>query len=216
VERVGAEDDATRERDLLARQPIGVPGAVPPLVAVANQPCNLVQLRHGLNDLLSRDGVLPDQRPLAIIERTGLVEHLVRDPDFPDVMELSRGEQFGAVVPKNAKLVGDGVAEMYNVVGVRARTSVARVERRGRHAHRRAPGRPCQVLIVRASMATPVAVAAYRLGSGRRIAVLRQSMKSYRVTHGLQRVSADGRKTTAQTFVHRLDLPKPGSCTGDR
>lgn len=107
-----------------------------------------------------------------VIEGTGLVEHLLRKPDLSDVVELARREQLGAVVPVDAKLVSDGVAEVNHVVTVRARAAAARLQRRGRHGHCCALCGPGQILLVSARVSAPVALAAPRSSAGREIAVL--------------------------------------------
>jgi len=109
VEGVGAEDDAASERDAPAGEPVGVPGTIPTLVAVTDQPRDLVELGHGLENFLSGGGVPADQRPLLLIQRSALLEHLLRYGDLSYVVQLSGGEHLGSPVSMEAELIGDRV-----------------------------------------------------------------------------------------------------------
>jgi len=88
VERVAHEDDARAERDLRSGQAVRVAAAVVALVARAHEPGDRHQRRCDAEDPLADDGVAAHERPLLVVQRTGLGEDAVRDRHLADVQQL--------------------------------------------------------------------------------------------------------------------------------
>ena len=83
-------DDPRRERGLLAREPVRIAAPVPVLVARAHDAGDAAEGGRGAKDPLADDRVLADELPLALVERAGLVEDLVRDGELAEVVQLGR------------------------------------------------------------------------------------------------------------------------------
>ena len=75
------------DRDRVAGQPVGIAAAVPALVLVADDPRDRAHAGDRAQDPLADHGVLAHDLPLARVERAGLVEDLVGDPDLADVVK---------------------------------------------------------------------------------------------------------------------------------
>ena len=88
VQRVGDGEDARREWDVGPGDAVRIALAVPPLVVGADDP-QPQALEEGdpAEHLLAEQRVRPHRAPLPIVERAGLLEDAVRDPDLADVME---------------------------------------------------------------------------------------------------------------------------------
>src|SRR5690349_2205038 len=87
VEGVADEDDPRLERDLPAGLLVRVAGAVPALVAAADDRAHLCEPLDRLEDPLAELRVHLDDRALLGRERPGLEQDARRDPDLADVVE---------------------------------------------------------------------------------------------------------------------------------
>src|SRR5262249_58350982 len=81
---VADEDDARLERDVHPGEAVGVAGAVPPLVAVADDRADLLQTVDRGDDPLAELRMRLHDRALVRGEPTGLREDLARDADLAD------------------------------------------------------------------------------------------------------------------------------------
>ena len=76
--------------NLLAGETVRVAGAVEPLVGGADDGRDAVERGRGAQDPLADQRVLADEGPLAVVERPGLVQDLVRHRELAQVVELRR------------------------------------------------------------------------------------------------------------------------------
>ena len=83
-------DDARRQGYRLARDAVGVTGAVPALVRGADDVADPAQRRGGGEDALADERVLADECPFVLGERARLAQDLVGHGDLADVVELRR------------------------------------------------------------------------------------------------------------------------------
>ena len=86
IEGVGHRDDARAERDLIAREALGIAGSVEPLVMVEHhrRELGVAELR---DELRSVHGVPLDHLELGVRQPPGLVEHGDRRTDLADVVK---------------------------------------------------------------------------------------------------------------------------------
>ena len=87
VEGVGERDDAGAERDALALQAVGIAGAVPALVVVADDGREVARHAQRVADALADLGVLAHDPELVLGQRPGLVQDVLGDADLADVVE---------------------------------------------------------------------------------------------------------------------------------
>ena len=87
VVHVGDAEYACHERDVLARERVGIALAVPPLVVAAHHRRDLPREIHVGEHLGPRCGMLPHERPLIVGELVGLVQHVRGDDELSDVVE---------------------------------------------------------------------------------------------------------------------------------
>src|SRR4051794_6710151 len=87
VVRVADEDDPRLERDLLARDAVGIAAAVPALVAVAHDLAHLLQLLDRRDDPLTELGMRLHDRALFRGQAAGLREDRALDADLADVVQ---------------------------------------------------------------------------------------------------------------------------------
>src|SRR5207237_2708134 len=86
--RVAGADDPGDERDRVADEPVGIPRAVPALVARADEAADVSeQAADALEHALALDRVPVDDLALLRGQPPRLVDDLVRDLDLPDVVE---------------------------------------------------------------------------------------------------------------------------------
>ena len=109
------------ERDLGAGEPVRIAGPVPALVTRADEAADLAeQAADGLEHRLADGRVRVHQRPLAGVERPGLVDQRSRELHLADVVQ-QRGQlgllPFARVEPQP---VGDGDDEVDDVAAVAA------------------------------------------------------------------------------------------------
>ena len=89
VERVADEDDARLERDLLARQPVGVAGAVHPLVARADDAARRPPAPARRTGSARRSTVCSRMSAhSSLVQAPGLVQDRVGDRHLADVVQL--------------------------------------------------------------------------------------------------------------------------------
>ena len=88
LERVRDGEDARCERDLLSRERVRIPAAVPALVVRADD-AEAFALEHGdaAEHLLAENGVRLHAPPLAAAQRARLLQDLVGDRDLADVVQ---------------------------------------------------------------------------------------------------------------------------------
>ena len=138
VPGVAGEDDARRERDRVADEPVRVAVAVPALVLVAHGAGDGLQAGDGREDALADHRVLAHEHPLRGVERAGLVEERVGDADLADVVEQGDGGELGHLLAAQAEAGADGDREVVHGVGVLAGVAVAGLEGRGERLDDRA------------------------------------------------------------------------------
>ena len=118
---VGDRDDPRAEADLLTRQPVGVAHAVPALVVLADRSTPVAQPRQQARDEADAlIGVPPDGVPLVVVERAALVQDLGRDGELAEVVDQRGPADPAAVLLRQAHLVGQGVDEGTDALGVAA------------------------------------------------------------------------------------------------
>ena len=128
VVRVGDEDDARAERDLVAAEPVGIAVAVPALV----------MMEHPFRDRLDPEALEHPEadlrmalkhQALGLVELARLAEDLLGDRELPEVVQ-ARGEprQLDLRVLE-AEPSGDPRGELADALGVAARIRVACVDR---------------------------------------------------------------------------------------
>ena len=131
VEGVAGQDDAARERDVLARAALRIAAAVPVLVLAQDDLRDVAEARHPLEHLGPAQRVLLHHVPFVLVQRPGLQQDRVGDADLADVVQ-ARGEgelrerrlvQFEPL----AELAG----QLHHVLGVVPRVVVAHVDRLG-------------------------------------------------------------------------------------
>src|SRR3954470_23464035 len=129
VVRVADEDDPRLERDLLARDAVGIAAPVPPLVTVADDLAHLLQLLDRSDDLLAELGVRLHDGALVRGQTTGLREDRALDADLADVVQ-ERAEleplQLRLVEPE---LAADAQRQIGDPTRVRRRVLVVGLER---------------------------------------------------------------------------------------
>ncbi len=128
VERIAREHDARGERDLVAREAVGIAAPVPALVLVPHRFRDVAEARQREQDPLADDRVLAHQGPLGGVERPWLVQDRVRDADLPDIVEQRAGLDLGERLAAQPERTSDGNREVPNGVGVLARVAVTGAE----------------------------------------------------------------------------------------
>ena len=126
---VADRDDAGADRDRVPPQAVRIAAAVPALVARADDRHDPGESLDRGEDPLADDRVSPHQLPLLVVERRGLVEDRLGDPDLADVVEqrseLDRLEEVVAEAEPARHLDG----EVRDLLRVHARVAVLRLER---------------------------------------------------------------------------------------
>ena len=87
IERIGHEDDPGRQWNLIAGEPVGIPGPVDALVARAGALADdgmEVELRE---DVVRRKWMGLDDCPFRLMKRAPLAENLLGDADLADVVK---------------------------------------------------------------------------------------------------------------------------------
>ena len=95
----------------------------------ADDPADGAEGRRGADDALADNGVLSDERPVALVERAGLVKDLVGDRDLADVVEHRRALELIHRVLVQAQCVPDGDGKVRDAVRVGVKLRLAFVER---------------------------------------------------------------------------------------
>jgi hypothetical protein len=129
VEGVAHGDDASAERDLVARQAVRVAAAVEALVAGADQRRHRAERRRGAQDALADDRVLAHERPLPVVERPGLGENRVRHGHLADVVELGGPGHALAVLTRESEPRGGRDRQLGDHADVAAQVGLALVQR---------------------------------------------------------------------------------------
>ena len=132
MKRVADADDPGGERDLLSREPVRVAAPVPVLVARADERRDALEGERGQEDALADDGVLPDELPLALVERAGLVEDLVRHGELPEIVQLRRTVELVELGAMEAQPAPDVDREAGDVLDVRLEVGLSGVVRASR------------------------------------------------------------------------------------
>ena len=87
VARIGHRDDAGRQRDRFADQPIGIALAVEPLMVPAHGRAKVRQPADVGDDPLARHRVLPDMREFRGGQRAWFQEHVISNADLADIVQ---------------------------------------------------------------------------------------------------------------------------------
>ena len=141
VERVADGDDPRAERDRLAGEPVGVAAAVPALVAGAHERGDGAQRGHREQEALADERVAAHELPLGVVERAGLAQDRLRQPDLADVVQLGAVEQLGQRLLRHAEPAADGDGELPDVEDVVVQLGLALVQHADEHVARLAARR---------------------------------------------------------------------------
>src|SRR4051794_13250874 len=145
AERVGRADDARGDRGLLAREPVGIPAAVPALVAGPPDLADVLQRSaHAVQHPLARDRVAAHDIPLVVAQRTGLVDDLLGYADLADVVQQRAELDEPPLVLAEAELVCDRHRQRNDALAVRAGVFVVLADQLAEQ-QRRAPVRPARL-----------------------------------------------------------------------
>lgn len=106
LEGIADRHDAGAERNLLARHAVGVAEAVPAFVAGADQPSDRSERGGTEEDPLADDRVATDEGPFVVVQRSGLVEYLVRDRRLADVVQLGGADDLVDLLVVQAHCAG--------------------------------------------------------------------------------------------------------------
>ena len=87
VKGIACMNDPRFDGDLLTLQPIGIPGAIPPLVLSPDDGAERGQERDRGKDAFTNDGVFAHDGELFRRERTGFLEDVPGNADLSDVVE---------------------------------------------------------------------------------------------------------------------------------
>ena len=91
----------------LAGEAVRIAVAVPALVLVAHRPGDRAHARDRADDPLADHRVLAHHLPLAVVERSRLVQDLVGHADLADVVQQRRGAQPGDLVGVERERLAD-------------------------------------------------------------------------------------------------------------
>src|ERR1017187_3395453 len=88
VEGVARRNDAGLDRYRVAAEAVGVPSAVPALLRCPDDAAELAhEAADFLEHLLAPEGVRLDDRPVSLVELSGLLDDLLRDGDLANVVK---------------------------------------------------------------------------------------------------------------------------------
>ena len=127
VVRVGDEDDARAERDLLAREPVRVARAVPVLVVVLDPDVDGADV-HAVEERRAELGMVRELPLLVRSQGARLLEHPVGDRDLAEVVETTGELELLDLLVLELQPPGDRLDEQRDALGVRARVLVLRVD----------------------------------------------------------------------------------------
>ena len=130
VERVADRDDPRSERDRLAGEAVGIPGAVDALVRRADERGDAREHGCRVQDRLADGRVPADHLPLRRVQRARLVQDRPRDDDLADVVEVGGQADVVDLVLLDAELLGDRLRQLAHPVTVRAQLGRMLVEHR--------------------------------------------------------------------------------------
>ena len=137
VERIGDREHPRRQRDLLPRQPGGVPGAVPPFVVGAHDLDGALQEPDGLHDRCPDRGVAPHDVPFVVGEGAGLAQYRFGDADLADVVQEEPVGNLGLQRQLRVDPSGKGQSVALGAIQVSARAAVLRLDDLGERGHGR-------------------------------------------------------------------------------
>ena len=130
LERVGDEDDARLERDLVASESVGVAASVDVLVVMEHPARFLVEL-GGLDDGITDVNVSAHRGGLVGVQRSGLAKDPVRDADLPDVVQQTGQPDPLEPIGVEAELLADQHTQLRDGLAVVPCSLVLRVDRAG-------------------------------------------------------------------------------------
>src|SRR5919201_3359638 len=128
VPRVGEPDDACLEWDLVAGKPVGIPGAVPAFVVMADERHGLMQPAEVRHDLGTVGGMTLDDGIFLVVERGGLREDAVGDGDLADVVEETAESHRVEAVRGNTELLRNRERDPLHARRVPRRVGILRVD----------------------------------------------------------------------------------------
>jgi len=136
VVHVGHRDDARADRNLVAHEPVGVPGPVAPFVVMADHQGARGEEIERRDDLGADQRMVPHHRPLVGIELTGLAKHRFGNADLPDVVQEPGLANHIDVGRRQSQRRRDAAAPRSDSLGMPARVWILRLERIGQAKQR--------------------------------------------------------------------------------
>ena len=121
VENVGYFQDAPGQAQLAAVDVVGIAFAVKPLVMLENGLHDDVRQLYLPHELPANGRVAADDIHLPIIEAAGLVEDVIRDAKFSDVMQQAAQIDVVNLLGRQAQLFGQFFAKLGHPVGMARR-----------------------------------------------------------------------------------------------
>ena len=129
IVHVGNAENARRQRNVLAHEPVGIALAIPALVMAAHHRCDIPRELHVSQHLLAGGGMLPHERPFFVRELARLVQHFGRHDQLADVVQQradAEPEQRGVV---EAGFRGERAGEIRHTLAMTLRVKILRFNR---------------------------------------------------------------------------------------
>jgi len=131
VESVRDGNDPCGDVDAVPPDAVGVPGAVEPLVVTPDDSQAGAEKIGGLEDVLADHGVELKVTDLPVFEHPDFIEEVLRDADFPDVVEERAAFQYLDRVPGKPRAAGYPGGEHPHPAAVPAGVGIFRLDRLG-------------------------------------------------------------------------------------
>ena len=142
-------DDAGADRDRLARQGVRISMSVPALVTGAHHLGHRDERGRRAQDPLADDGVLVDERPLALVERARLVQDRVRDRHLSDVVQLRGANRLVELLGQQLQALADPARQLSDGRHVLAQLGVSLAQRLQQDVARLPAGGGSALLLLR-------------------------------------------------------------------
>src|SRR5713101_8576056 len=128
IERIGHREDPSAQGDVLAPQPFGVAGPIPPLVVVVDDGNGPAQEWHVLDEAPADFRMRAHDLPFVGRQRPRLEENAVRNGDLADVVEHDAVLDVGELALRHAVGLGQGKRIDAHALRVSPRAGIARPE----------------------------------------------------------------------------------------